>query len=100
MATKTLNFQKSGSEWIAEETVTGDYILHIERLSGGLFSISQRATATGQYQDCQAFPEQDGYPGPVIDWAFKHGVYPEEGVHIRIVSGSEVTMGVLVEGKQ
>ena len=103
MATQTLNFQKDGSQWIAETTVTGDYNLHIERVSSGSFSIKQRSTDTGQYVTCRLQTPESmklSYPNEVIDEAFSHGVYPEGGIHIRIVSGSKVTMGVLLEGAQ
>ena len=103
MATQTLNFQTDGNEWIAEATVTGDYRLHIERKANGFFAIQQRSIPTGMYATCRfQTPEsmKVSYPSQVLDEAFSHGVYPEEGIQIRIVSGSEVTMGVLVEGKQ
>ena len=100
MAT-TLNFTKDGVQWVAETTVTGDYRLHIERTGSGFFSIEQRSTPMGMYATCRfQTPEsmRVSYPGQVIEEAFSHGVYPEGGIHIRIVSGSEVTMGVLPEG--
>lgn len=101
MATQTLNFQKDGENWVAETTVTGDYNLHIERKdSTGVFLIYQRSASTGEYMVCSGMPGWLKNPGQVIDWAFTHGVYPEGGISIRIVSGSEVTMGVLLEGAQ
>lgn len=99
----TLKFQKEGPQWVAEATVTGDYRLHIERTGSGSFSIEQRSTADGRYATCR-FQTTDSmrvsYPGEVIEEAFSHGVYPDGGIHIRIVSGSEVTTGTLLEGVQ
>ena len=100
MAT-TLNFTKDGVQWVAETTVTGDYRLHLERKAGGYFSIQQRSVPEGQYATCRFITAESmkvSYPSEIFEEAFSHGVYPEEGIQIRIVSGSEVTMGVLPEG--
>lgn len=32
----TLNFTKNGDKWVADATVNKDYILHVERASGGI----------------------------------------------------------------
>lgn len=97
MATE-LSFAQNGKFWEATATVTGDYNLHIERKGNGAFNIFQRSTATGQWMVCSGMPGWLNNAGQVIDWAFGHGVYPEDGLQILIQSGSEVTNGTLSEG--
>ena len=95
----TLNFTKNGDKWVAEATVNKDYILHVERASGGSFSVYQRSTSSGQYKACSPLPASIVYDaGQVIDYAFGHGVYPSGGIHLRFESGSEVTMAEINEG--
>lgn len=96
-----LNFTKSGNVWAAETTVHGDYVIHIERKGPGKFRLFQRSTASGQYTPCYFVPTQvSDNAGQVIDHAFGHGVYPSGGMHLRFVSGSEVTMAEINEGAQ
>lgn len=96
----TLDFTKDGGVWAAEATVNKDYCLHVERVSGGRFSIYQRSTSKGQYKECFPMPTEVGRnAGQVIDFAFGHGVYPSGGMHLRFVSGSEVTMAEINEGQ-
>lgn len=89
------NFEKNGKWYVAEASVTGDYNLHIERVSKGTLFISQCATADGLYADsfCEKMPD-------VIDHAFKHGVYPQGGLRIKILSSSEITKAVLNYGAE
>lgn len=95
----TLSFTKDGGVWVAEATVNKDYCIHVERVSGGRFSIYQRSTSSGQYTACFPIPEQIGYHGgQVIDFTFGHGVYPSGGMRLKFVSGSEVTMAEINEG--
>lgn len=94
----TLSFTKDGGRWIAEATVHNDYVVHVERVSGGSFAIEQRSTASGQYNACSPLPASLVYDaGQVIDYAFGHGVYPSGGMHVRFISGSEVTMAEINE---
>lgn len=95
----TLSFAKNGNKWVAEATVHGDYVIHVERVSGGFFTILQRSTASGQWKVCSPIPNSIGYDaGQIIDYAFGHGVYPSGGMHVRFESGSEVTMAEINEG--
>ena len=95
----TIDFTRNGDEWTAEATVHGDYVVHIERKGPGKFSIMQRSTQSGQWSPCWPMPGQMVCnAGQVIDHAFGHGVYPSGGMHIRFISGSEVTMAEINEG--
>lgn len=95
----TLNFTKSGNVWVAEATVHGDYVIHVERKRPGRFYISQRSAASGQYAPCFIIPPQvKETAGAVIDHAFGHGVYPSGGMHVRFASESEVTAAEINEG--
>lgn len=89
-----LSFSKSGDMYVAEATVTGDYNLHLERKKAGKFYIYQRGPASGQYAPV-VLPSWLSNSGQIIDYAFCHGVYPEGGLHLRIVSETEVTSGTL-----
>lgn len=44
-----LSFQKQGNLWVAEFEVTGDFNLHLERISKGSIAVSQRSTVSGGY---------------------------------------------------
>lgn len=94
----TLNFEKSGDVWVSEATVTGDYLLHLERKGSGLFRLRQRAGDGLAWADCVIGPYLSTNTGQVLEWAFSHGVYPDGGLQIRIESGSEVTNGTLSQG--
>lgn len=95
----TIDFTRNGDEWTAEATVHGDYVVHIERKGPGKFSLMQRSTQSGQWAPCWPMSGQMVYnAGQVIDHAFGHGVYPSGGMHIRFISGSEVTMAEINEG--
>lgn len=93
---KALTFEKDGSIWVAEATVSADYHLHVERAEGvSPFNIKQRAGDAGQWADCRPMPYNVW--GQVVDWTFRHGVYPAEGLHVRFESGTEVTSATLWE---
>ena len=93
---KELNFTKDGSKWVAEATVAADYHLRVERAAGvSPFNIKQRAADSGQWMDCMPMPYNVW--GQVVDWTFRHGVYPAEGLHVRFESGTEVTSATLWE---
>ena len=93
---KTLDFTKDGGKWVAETTVSADYHLHVERQAGVAgFSIKQRAVDSGLWMDCVPMPYNVW--GQVVDWSFRHGVYPAEGLHVRFESGTEVTSATLWE---
>lgn len=91
----TLNFTKTGAKYIAEATVSNDYNLHLERVSGGRFLLFQRATDDGEYAPCM-IPSCLERSGRVIDWSFGHGVYP---MHVLIESETEVTSATLTEAQ-
>ena len=95
MAQRELHFSQQGKEWVAEETVSNDYSLHLERKKGGYFHISQRSSDTGAFVPC-ALPPWLERTGQFIDHSFGHGVYP---MHIKIVSETEVTMGTTREAE-
>lgn len=97
MATKTLQFQKSGSEWVAEVTVNNDSHLHIERKAAkSIFRIEQRGADNQMYVTTR-LPKGLEYTGVAIDEDVQATCYPKQ---LRIVSGSEVTLGVITENEQ
>ena len=95
MEARELHFSQQGKEWVAEETVSNDYSLHLERKKGGYFHISQRSSDIGVFVHC-ALPPWLERTGQFIDHSFGHGVYP---MHIKIVSETEVTMGTTREAE-
>lgn len=95
MALRELQFSQQGKEWVAEETVSNDYSLHLERKGAGYFHISQRSSDTGTFVPC-ALPPWLERTGQFIDHSFGHGVYP---MYIKIVSETEVTMGTIREAE-
>lgn len=96
---ENLSFTKQGRWYVAETTVTGDYNLHVGRKSAGGFQIQQRGTASGLWVPC-ILPYYLVNTGQVIDHSFSHGVYPEGGMHVKFMSETEVTSGVLSYGKE
>lgn len=73
-----------------EFTATSDFNLHIERKSGGYFLVYQKAVSGGKYAIVDNMGWQNGKD--VIDLDFVGAVYPK---FIKVVSESEVTMGVV-----
>lgn len=94
-----LNFEKKeqywgkDAAWVSEFEVTADFNLHIERISGGRFLVYQKSVADGEYDLVDGL----GYKGhkAVIDMDFVGLVYPK---YIKVVSESEVTMGIVTLG--
>lgn len=89
-----LNFNfVEGEGWVAEFQATGDFNLHVERKGTGFIVVKQRGTETGAYEDAWAKGIFEG--AMVIDRDFGALVYPK---WIKVLSGSEVTNGVVTFG--
>lgn len=92
----TLNFAKEGSVWVAEASVTKDYVLYMDRKAGGETKIFQRTDEGDKWAQC------DTRRHPFLEYStvcykLMHGVYP---VHIRIESKSEVVSAKITEVEQ
>lgn len=79
--------------WVSEFEVTADFNLHIERISGGRFLVYQKSVADGEYDLVDGLGYKDHKA--VIDMDFVGLVYPK---YIKVVSESEVTMGIVTLG--
>jgi hypothetical protein len=94
-----LNFEKKeqywgkDAAWVSEFEVTSDFNLHIERISGGRFLVYQKSVADGEYDLVDDLGYKDHKA--VIDMDFVGLVYPK---YIKVVSESEVTMGIVTLG--
>lgn len=94
-----LNFEKKeqyfgkDAAWVSEFEVTSDFNLHIERISGGRFLVYQKSVADGKYDLVDGLGYKDHKA--VIDMDFVGLVYPK---YIKVVSESEVTMGIVTLG--
>lgn len=82
-----LNFAETieGKEWVAEFEAPSDFNLHIERADSGSLVVSQRGTASGEYETAFVKGMYEG--GIVIDCDFGALVYPK---WIKVTSSSEV----------
>lgn len=80
--------KKTGYE--AEFEATADFNIHIERKAVGRFLVYQKSVADGQYDIVDTIGRLDHKD--VIDLDMTALVYPK---YIKIVSESEVTMGVV-----
>jgi hypothetical protein len=93
-----LNFEKKeqywgkDAAWVSEFEVTSDFNLHIERISGGRFLVYQKSVADGEYDIVDGVRKDHK---DVIDMDFVGLVYPK---YIKVVSESEVTMGIVTLG--
>jgi hypothetical protein len=85
---KVIFGKKTGYE--AEFEATADFNIHIERKHAGGFLVYQKTVADGKYDAVDNVPYQRG--SDVIDLDMTALVYPK---YIKIVSESEVTMGVV-----
>lgn len=85
---KVIFGKKTGYE--AEFEATADFNIHIERKAGGRFLVYQKSVADGQYDIVDTIGRLDHKD--VIDLDMTALVYPK---YIKIVSESEVTMGVV-----
>lgn len=85
-----LTFTKKQGLYEAEFKVTGDFNLHVERKASGGFTIYQKTVENGKYDAVDNVPYQRG--SDVIDLDVTAVIYPK---HIKVVSESEVTMGVI-----
>ena len=85
-----MEFVKKNGMHEAEFETTADFNLHIERKAGGRFLIYQKSVADGKYDIVDGV----GYHGhkDVIDLDMTAAIYPK---YIKVVSESEVTMGVV-----
>lgn len=85
----TITFEKKGSMYVAETSVSGDFAVHAKLKGKGIFTISKSVVDDGEY--AKAWSEvADG----CYDRAFKDGVYP---LYLRITSTVEVENAVIVE---
>lgn len=91
----TLEFNKIGELYVAETTVTENFMLHLDRKQSGRIYMWQRASEDVEYAPCDI----GEYIGNNIGLSFEHsfisGVYPDGGLHIKVESESEVTKGVI-----
>lgn len=86
-----LTFEKTGSKFVAEFEVTGDFNLHVEKPYGKMY-MSQR-TAGGRYDRIDAFNGNYNFSdNSVIDYDFTALVYPK---FIKIESEVEPTVAVV-----
>ena len=81
-----LKFENQGTSWVAEFEVTGDFNLHVERVSGGRFLVYQKSVSDGEYDIVDGVGRLDHKD--VIDLDFTALVYPK---FIKVVSEAEVT---------
>lgn len=86
-----LKFENQGTSWVAEFEVTGDFNLHVERVSGGRFLLHQKTVKDGKYAICDGVGRQDHKD--VIETTLFDLVYPK---WIKVVSKSEVTRAVVL----
>ena len=86
-----LKFENQGTSWVAEFEVTGDFNLHVERVSGGRFLLYQKTVKDGKYAICHGLGRQDHKD--VIETTLFDLVYPK---WIKVVSKSEVTRAVVL----
>lgn len=86
-----LTFRKEGSKYIAEFSATADFNLHLEREVGGFLYVSQRTSASGQYDSIKGgdFAPKD----KVVDYDFTALVYPK---FIKVVSEVEPSYAAVV----
>ena len=87
-----LKFEKVKNLYVAEFEATGDFNLHIERVSDGRFIVHQKSVAGGEYDIVDTVAHMDLDHKAVIDLDFTALVYPK---WIKVVSEVEVTMGVV-----
>lgn len=85
-----MEFVKKNGMYEAEFEATADFNLHIERVAGGRFLVYQKSVADGKYDIVDGIGRQDHKD--VIDLDMTALIYPK---YIKIVSESEVTMGVV-----
>ena len=83
MSNLDFQLQQNGT-YAAEVKVTGDFNLHVETKNGGVVSVYQRSSDSGEYAVAKTF---NSYKPQVIDCDFAALVYPK---WIKVVSGSEV----------
>ena len=83
-------FEKKDSAWVSEFEATGDFNIHIERVSIGRFLVYQKSVADGNWAIVDGLGHKDHKA--VIDLDFTALVYPK---WIKVVSEVEVTMGVV-----
>ena len=86
-----LKFENQGTSWVAEFEVTGDFNLHVERVSGGRFLLYQKTVKDGKYAICDGVGRQDHKD--VIETTLFDLVYPK---WIKVVSEAEVTRAVVL----
>lgn len=82
-------FWKEGA-YVSEFQITSDFNLHVEREKGGRFLVYQKTVENGEYDivdGIDMYRHKD-----VIDIDMSALVYPK---YIKVVSESEVTMGVV-----
>lgn len=87
-----LKFEKVKNLYVAEFEATGDFNLHIERVSDGRFLVHQKSVAGGEYDIVDTVSYMDLDHKAVIDLDFTALVYPK---WIKVVSESEPTLGVV-----
>ena len=81
--------------YVAEFEATGDFNLHIERVSDGRFLVHQKSVADGEYDIVDTVAYMDLDHKDTIDMDFVALVYPK---WIKVVSEAEVTMGIVTMG--
>ena len=87
-----MEFVKKNGMYEAEFEATADFNLHIERKAGGRFLIYQKTVENGEYDIVDSVDYQDYRHKTVIDLDMTAAIYPK---YIKVVSESEVTMGVV-----
>lgn len=87
-----LKFEKVKNLYVAEFEATGDFNLHIERVSDGRFLVHQKSVAGGEYDIVDTVSYMDLDHKAVIDLDMSALVYPK---YIKVVSESEPTLGVV-----
>ena len=85
-------FEKKGSAWVSEFEATGDFNLHIERVSDGRFLVHQKSVAGGEYDIVDTVSHMDLDHKAVIDLDFTALVYPK---FIKVGCATEPTMAVV-----
>lgn len=88
-----IKFEKVKNLYVAEFEATGDFNLHIERVSDGRFLVHQKSVAGGEYDIVDTVAHMDLDHKAVIDLDFTALVYPK---WIKVVSATQPTKASVI----
>ena len=85
-----LTFTKSGSLYVATQTVSGDFALHLESASESTYSLNMKSDS-----DAPSYAPVDVFTNAkVVDYQYQGAVYP---AYLQITSSQPVTYGSIIE---